>query len=239
MNPYSFLAQSYDDLTSEIPYDLFIEFYNSIFAKSEENINLILDLCCGTGTISCAMAKLGYDMISVDASSEMLIEAQNKALCQGVNPLYICQQADELDLYGCVDACISSLDSVNYFEPKVIDKVFKKLHLFIRKNGFLIFDIRSEQWLKSLDNTTSIIDGTNSYCVWNTYINSKTVTYKMDIFSRVGDLYKRESEIHNEYIYTDQDLKNKLIKAGFTNINIISDGPQSSEGRLFIICNNT
>lgn len=75
---------------------------------------MLLDLCCGTGTLTWELARRGYEMIAVDQSPDMLMEAQSKAVSDVTPPLFICQEAGELDLYGTVDAAVCSLDGMNY-----------------------------------------------------------------------------------------------------------------------------
>ena len=166
MNPYSELARWYNDLTEDVPYSAFADYYESVFREDEGEHSLILDLCCGTGTLSCEMAKRGYDMISVDASPEMLMQARETAADHGFSILFLCQDAEELDLYGTVDACFSSLDSINYISPEDLNAALKRLHLFIRPGGLFIFDIRSVGWLQSMDGETYVDENEDVLCLW-------------------------------------------------------------------------
>ena len=106
MSAYNALAPWYDSLTGDIPYHSFIEFYEAEFARDGGEFRLLLDLCCGTGTLTWLMAEKGYEMIAVDQSVEMLMEAQSKPSDARLRPLFLCQSAQELDLYGTVDAAI-------------------------------------------------------------------------------------------------------------------------------------
>ena len=238
MNPYSELARWYNDLTEDVPYSAFADYYESVFREDEGEHSLILDLCCGTGTLSCEMAKRGYDMISVDASPEMLMQARETAADHGFSILFLCQDADELDLYGTVDACFSSLDSINYISPEDLNAALKRLHLFIRPGGLFIFDIRSVGWLQSMDGETYVDENEDVLCLWRADFDesSMEMTYGIDIFERAGKLWKRESEYHTEYAYHEETLRKMLEDTGFEDIRFSCEGPQGNLGRIFVIC---
>ena len=131
MSCYGPLAQWYDQLTGDVPYGDFADFYEREFAKHDGKFHLILDLCCGTGTLTRMMAQRGYEMIGVDASVEMLMQAGEKSEGLETPPLYLCQDASELDLYGTVDAAYCSLDGMNYIPPEDMPALMNKLRLFI------------------------------------------------------------------------------------------------------------
>lgn len=238
MNCYGPLSFWYDALTADVPYEAFTEYYESLFAADGGEFSLIVDLCCGTGTIACAMARKGYDVIGIDASEDMLSIAMQKASESGVSPLFICQNAEALDLYGTVDAVYSSLDSVNYLPPELLPEVFRRLHLFIRPGGLFIFDIRSPEWLRSLDGSTSVDEQNDLLCLWRADYDAEdsSVTYGIDIFSRRGSLWQRNREEHTEYVHDSETLTALLSNAGFEDIKLSAHGPQGELGRLFITC---
>ena len=134
---YGPLAAWYDKLTLDVPYEEFLSFYEREFKDAGGEFHTILDLCCGTGTLTWLMAEHGYEMIAADASADMLMEASGKAAEVSVPPLFLCQEAAEIDLYGTVDACVCSLDGMDYIPPEELGEVFRRLHLFIRPMGFL------------------------------------------------------------------------------------------------------
>ena len=114
---YGPLAARYDQLTGDVDYNAFADWYEAAFAERGGAVHAVLDLCCGTGSLGLILARRGYEMVCADASAEMLMVFQQKAweLPEEVTPpLLLCQRAEELDLYGTVDAAICSLDGFNY-----------------------------------------------------------------------------------------------------------------------------
>ena len=114
MSCYDALARWYDSLTGDVPYADIADLYEAEFAADGGEFRLLLDLCCGTGSMTWELAQRGYEMIAADRSVDMLMEAQGKQFEVGTRPLFLCQSAEELDLYGTVDAAVCCLDGLNY-----------------------------------------------------------------------------------------------------------------------------
>ena len=192
MKAYSSLAYSYDKFTYDVPYDEFLKYYKEQFNKTEGEFKLILDLCCGTGTITKLLYDEGYDVIAVDASEDMLMMAREKV----PEALFICQDATELDLYGTVDACISSLDSINYIDPKNFPKVLERLNLFVRPGGVFIMDIRTDKFLRRMDGYISVDETEDTLCMWRGDFDQdeEALYYTVDIFSKVKSFWDRNTE---------------------------------------------
>ena len=121
MSAYGALAAWYDALTRDVDYAAFADFYEQCFQQGRGACHTLLDFCCGTGTLTRLMAARGYEMIATDGSPDMLMQAQahNADLpADAVQPLLLCQEAAQLDLYGTVDAAYCSLDGIDYLPPE-------------------------------------------------------------------------------------------------------------------------
>ena len=236
MSCYSFLAPWYDKLTGDVPYERFADFYEAEFRRDGGEFRLLLDLCCGTGTLTNVLSRRGYEMIAVDSSVEMLMEAQSKSAGLETPPLFLCQDAAALDLYGTVDAAVCSLDGMNYIPPEDLPEVFRRLWLFVRPGGLLIFDIRTPEFLRSLDGDVFVDEQEDVLCLWRADFEEAlpAIIYGMDIFSRQGRLWQRESEEHVEYAHEPAALQALLEQTGFHDVCLRPDCPQGDMGRLFI-----
>ena len=236
MSCYRFLAPWYDKLTGDVPYTRFADFYEAEFRRNGGEFKLLLDLCCGTGTLTDVLSRRGYEMIAVDSSVEMLMEAQSKSAGLETPPLFLCQDAAALDLYGTVDAAVCSLDGMNYIPPEDLPEVFRRLWLFVRPGGLLIFDIRTPEFLRSLDGNVFVDEQEDVLCLWRADFEEAlpAIIYGMDIFSRQGRLWQRESEEHVEYAHEPAALQTLLEQTGFHDVCLRPDCPQGDMGRLFI-----
>ena len=236
MSCYRFLAPWYDKLTGDVPYTRFADFYEAEFRRNGGEFKLLLDLCCGTGTLTDVLSRRGYEMIAVDSSVEMLMEAQSKSAGLETPPLFLCQDAAALDLYGTVDAAVCSLDGMNYIPPEDLPEVFRRLWLFVRPGGLMIFDIRTPEFLRSLDGDVFVDEQEDVLCLWRADFEEAlpAIIYGMDIFSRQGRLWQRESEEHVEYAHEPAALQALLEQTGFHDVCLRPDCPQGDMGRLFI-----
>ena len=236
MSCYGPLAAWYDQLTGDVPYARFADFYEAEFARVGGEFRLLLDLCCGTGTLTAEMVRRGYELIGVDASVDMLMQAREKTSTLSPAPLWLCQDAAELDLYGTVDAAYCSLDGMNYLSPGVLPELFHRLRLFVRPGGLVIFDVKSPEWFRSLDGQIFVDEREDLLCLWRAELDEErqAVVYGMDLFERQGRLWRRSGEEHVEYIHEPETLRALLAHEGFFDIRLCADGPQYEAGRLFL-----
>ncbi|MFI3116177.1 MAG: class I SAM-dependent methyltransferase [Clostridia bacterium] len=225
MKAYNRLSSYYDDFTQDVPYDDFINYYESVFRMHKKSPSLILDLGCGTGTLTNKLAQKGYEMIGVDSSEDMLMVAQSKSYeLECTRPIFLKQSMQKLDLFGTVDACISSLDSINYItDPKNLSKTFSLVDNFLNPDGIFIFDINTEYKLKNLDGETYVRENDNTFCVWQANFLDNLCTYNFDIFVENNDKYDRFCEEHIERAYSISYITDELLKAGFYDIKCFDD----------------
>ena len=142
MIAYSSLASAYDGLTTDIPYDTILDFLEAILHKSGKRPETVLDLACGTGSMSLLLAQRGYQVIGADISEEMLTEAAGKAAKLTKNPPYfICQPMQRLRLPEPVDAVLCLLDSLNYLtEPEDCRQTFSRVYRALKDGGVFLFE---------------------------------------------------------------------------------------------------
>ena len=122
-------ADFYDSLTDNVEYEKRADYIVNVLEKNfNHDLGLTLDLACGTGTMTMLLKEKGIDVYGVDGSYDMLTVAQQKTMEKGLNILYLCQRMESLDLYGTIDTCICTLDSLNHI---VDEKVFTKAIEFL------------------------------------------------------------------------------------------------------------
>ena len=239
---YEYLAQCYDQFTEDVNYEGWADYVERHFAHSRLPIRTVLDLACGTGSLTRLLAQRGYEMIGADLSEEMLAQAAEK--CRGVGdpePIFLHQAMEELDLYGTIDACVCCLDSVNYVtRPRKLARAFQRVHTFLMPGGLFLFDINTPDKLRGLDGQMFLDETEDAYCVWRAeYTPRRRIcTYGMDIFQRTeGDLWQRWEEVHEEFAYEPEELEEMLRQAGFQHIKQFGElrmrAPRPGEGRIF------
>ena len=170
---YENLAGCYDQFTRDVDYVRWADYLERHFARSALPIHTVLDLACGTGSLTLELARRGYEMIGVDLSPDMLAQAAEKNRdAEGIAPIFLCQSMDQLDLYGTIDACVCCLDSINYVtDPKKLRRAFQRVHLFLMPGGLFLFDINTPDKLRGLDGGMFIDETDDAYCVWLSLIH--------------------------------------------------------------------
>lgn len=244
MNCYTSLAGGYDSLTEDVQYEKRAAFLQKLLAKSTIPVHTVLDLACGTGTMTCLLAEAGYEMIGVDISEDMLSEAAGKTVSPGkIPPIYLQQSMEELDLYGTVEAAVCCLDSINYLtDARALKRALQRLHLFVAPGGVFLFDVNTPCKLRSLDGQVFLDEREDLYCVWRAEFDrrSRICTYGMDIFERQGALWRRSLEEHYEKAWEVEELKHFLTEAGFGWIRTWGDcrlrAPRQDEQRIYFSC---
>lgn len=237
---YEALAASYDRLTRDIPYGDLVRFYKKLLALYRKTPKTGLDLACGTGSLSVLLAAEGLQVLGVDASEEMLTEAYDKAAMLERPPYFIRQKMQRLRLPSPVDFAVCCLDGINYLtKPEDCRETFRRVFDSLTPGGLFVFDVNSEAKLKGLDGQIFLDEDDEVYCVWRADFDParRICSYGMDVFRREGRLWRRDGELHEEYAYTEGELSEWLIAAGFTKVRTFGDrtldAPREDEQRIF------
>lgn len=225
MNSYDALAGSYDGLMADGAYLRRADYIERQFRRGPLPVRTVLDLGCGTGTLSHLLASRGYEVIATDGSQEMLTEAMRKG--GETRPLFLCQPMPRLRLLHPVDAAISTLDSLNYLtRERDIKETFRRVHRWLKPGGQFLFDVNTPHKLRRMDRQLYTDETEESYCVWRTFFSEKTqvCTYQVDLFQlRPDGNWSRSFEEHRERAWSEAQLRAFLQEAGFVSIRLYGD----------------
>lgn len=243
-NAYGEFADYFDFLNGDAQYNKRTKYMLELFDKFGSRPQILLDLACGTGEFSVLFAKKGLDVIAVDCSENMLSVARNKAQKAKQDILFLCQRAEELDLYGTVGGAVCCFDSINHIvESKTLQKAFKRVSLFLEPDGLFIFDVNTVYKHKTvLGGNTFVYDEDGVYFVWNNEYkeNKHLININLDIFQNIGnDEYKRIRQNIVERAYTVEELENMLKQAGLCVLAVYDDmthnAPNDESQRLYFV----
>ena len=240
MDAYHALAASYDRLTNDVDYEATVEFYMEILRREGLRSRTVVDLACGTGSVTKILAQKGYDVIGVDISEEMLTEAQQKVQDMEHPPRFVCQSLQRLYLPRGVDMAVCALDSLDYItDPADCAEAIRRTYKALNPGGIFIFDVNTPEKLRAMDGQVFLDEDDDVYCVWRGEFDEKTniCSYWMDLFQRHGEVWHRAYEEHCEYAYSRQQLTTYLKEAGFTHIEVYADRkfeePGAGEQRIY------
>ena len=251
MEAYSEFAQVYDLFMDNIPYDQWCEYLVTLLKKYGVDDGLILELGCGTGNISEALRKKGYDMIGIDNSAEMLsvaieksMEVEDESLPQS---LYLCQDMREFELYGTVRAIVSICDSMNYIiEEEDLLEVFRLVNNYLDPKGIFIFDMNTEyKYREILGENTIAENREDASFIWDNYYDEEEQINEYDLALFIPEeiqgetLYRKYEEVHYQRAYSLETVKNLLEQAGMEFVTVYDafthHAPQEDSERVYII----
>lgn len=241
MTAYESLSAAYDSLTTDIDYSGILDFLEAVLQNADRHPQRVLDLACGTGSMSLLLAQRGYQVLAADLSEEMLTVAAQKAALLPENPPYfICQPMQRLRLPERVEAVFCLLDSINYLtEPEDCQSTFRRVFDALEMHGVFLFDINTPQKLRSLDGQVFLDENEENFCVWRAeFDNAENLCYYgIDLFQKQGKLWRRSFEQHCEYAYDPHELCLWLKQAGFARVERYADcrmeAPGEGEQRIY------
>ena len=223
MEAYTSFASVYDTFMDNVPYGEWGTYIHSLLCRYGVKDGLVLDLGCGTGTMTEILAGYGYDMIGVDTSGDLLELAMEKRLASGHDILYLLQDMREFELYGTVRAVVSVCDSVNYItEPEELAEVFRLVNNYLDPGGLFLFDFNTEyKYREVMGDCTIAEDRGDCSFIWDNcyYEEEKINEYDLTLFIREGSddngaLYRKYRETHFQRGYTLEEIRELLSSAG-------------------------
>jgi SAM-dependent methyltransferase len=240
---YGEFAYSYDLFMDNIPYDAWADYLQGILLEYGIDRGLVLELACGTGSMTVRMADRGYDMIGLDISEEMLELAREKCSSQ---VLFLCQDMRRMELYGTVSAIYCVCDGMNYLlEPQELQRVFAGANNYLEAGGVFIFDMKTEYFYREILGNRMIAENReDASFLWeneyhrDTGINEYLLTvYRLEDESR--DLFSRCDELHYQRAYSTGQIRKLLAAAGMEFVAVYDaftrEAPTEKSERVYFV----
>lgn len=244
MEAYTSFAVVYDMFMDNIPYEEWAAYLISLLKEYGIEDGLVLDLGCGTGSLTEILAREGYDMTGIDLSPDMLQIAMEKRAESGRDILYLLQDMREFELYGTVRAIVSICDSMNYLlEPGDLVQTLRLVNNYLDPEGLFIFDLNTEyKYREILGESTIAEDREESSFIWdNSYDEEERINeYSLSLFIREKeDLYRKYQETHYQRAYTLGEVKDAIRQAGMEFVAVYDaftrNAPREDSERIYVI----
>lgn len=243
MSSYQTFAYLYDELTQNVEYEKRCDYILSFFEKNNIKSGTVLDLACGTGSMSIPLIESGYNIIGIDCSKDMLEIASERLSNKSNNFSLLKTKMQNFKLSKKIDACICCLDSINHLNNKSdVQSTFENVYNSLKYNGLFIFDANTVYKHNNvLADNTFVFDEEDYYLVWdNEKIDDRTVRILLDMFLYNGSSYDRLSEEFCETSYTVEELSQMLKDSGFENIKVYDElslgKPKENSERIYFVC---
>lgn len=223
MDAYTSFAQVYDLFMDNVPYDQWCRYITELLREYGIQDGLVLELGCGTGTLTQLLARRGYDMIGVDRSEEMLAVAAQKAAEEGLDILYLEQDMQSFELYGTVRAAVCVCDSLNYLlGEEQLRETFRLVNNYLDPGGLFLFDFNTVYKYETVIGDTTIAENREDCSfIWENFYDEKERIneYDVTVFVREkegpdGGLFRRFTETHYQRGYTLSDIRRLVEMSG-------------------------
>lgn len=245
MEAYTSFAAVYDTFMDNIPYEEWGTYLKELLKEYEIEDGLVLDLGCGTGTMTEILAEAGYDMIGVDNAEDMLEIAMEKKVESGHDILYLLQDMREFELYGTVKAVVSICDSVNYItEEEELLEVFRLVNNYLDPKGMFIFDFNTEYKYREILGDCTIAENRDACSfIWDNYYyeEEQINEYALSLFIQEedSDLYRKYEETHFQKAYNYETMRRLIEESGLEFVTAYDafthDAPTEKSERIYMI----
>lgn len=245
MQPYSGFASVYDLFMDNVPYDEWADYVQHLLGKYKISQGLVLELGCGTGSMTRRLAAKGFDMIGIDNSEEMLSIARDNQKEAEESILYLCQDMREFELYGTVAAVISVCDSMNYIlKEEELLQIFRLANNYLDPKGLFIFDLDTQYAYEEIlgDNTIAENRDEGSFIWENNYFEEEMlneVNLTLFLPTEENALYQKWEETHYRRAYNLDTVKLLLEEAGMEFVAVYDalteKKPKKNSERVYII----
>ncbi|MBQ6267604.1 MAG: methyltransferase domain-containing protein [Clostridia bacterium] len=224
---YDTFARFYDSLTDNVEYEKRAAFVCRLLSFCGIPNGILLELGCGTGSLTALLADRGYDVIGVDTSVGMLNAAREKCAPLGSRVLLLQQDMQALDLFGTVRACVCALDGLNHLpDAAAVRRTFAGVSLFMEPGGAFIFDVNTVYKHRAvLADNAFVIENDDVFCTWQNALQpDDSVEITLDFFEEAADgTYERSWEQFTERAYPLPEIAAWLEEAGFEVCGIYDD----------------
>ncbi|WP_102345525.1 class I SAM-dependent DNA methyltransferase [Bacillus sp. Marseille-P3661] len=245
---YNYFAMLYDTLMEDVPYESWLNYIDQKVAQYGNGGKRLLDLGCGTGTISIPLALQGYEVTGVDLSDEMLTIAQEKASVARANITFFQQDMRELAGFQSFDCIGIFCDSLNYLQTEEdVLQTFTTIYKQLSPQGLILFDVHSIYKINDIfiGQTYARNDEEISY-IWNCYQGetANSVEHELSFFVQCDDyLYERFDEVHFQRTFSIDQYVQMLSQVGFEILEITADfkdeNPSEASERIFFTAKKT
>jgi SAM-dependent methyltransferase len=229
---YEGLAQVYDELMADMPYDRWLAFTLEGWRRYGRP-GRVADLGCGTGNLTVALAGEGVHVTGIDLSPDMLAIARDKWETlkgdSGGEAMFLEQDVRFWTLPEPVECAVSYCDTLNYLlEGDDVRQAFRQTFSQLKPGGLFLFDMHAPARLREYaHNQPYMLDDDRISYLWTCEWDEERleIEHAITLFVRAGDgdLYRRIEECHRQRAYEREFVVRELKAAGFGEIHAAAD----------------
>ena len=212
------VAPYYDELMSQVPYRMWVGYYLLLLSQQNVRPKRLLDICCGTGTMTAMLRDEGFKMAGFDLSAGMIDGARKKAAQKGLDIRYEVFDAAEADMGETYEAAYSFFDSLNNItDPERLQMAFDRAAAHLEPGGSLIFDLNTAYaFEQKMFDQHQLRQNAPLRYKWQGDWNPSTRLIQVDMRFWYGN--QEFQELHVQRAYEQDEIRDMLQQAGFTRI---------------------
>ena len=163
MEAYTGFAAVYDTFMDNVPYGEWCEYLTGLLKENGVESGVVLDLGCGTGSLTELLAARGYDMIGIDYSEVSVIKSSkiNKAEIENKHCEILQGNVMKLPFRKETFDIITAFETI-YFWPD-INEAFKQVYRVLKVSGTFMICNESNGENSKEEKWTKIIQGMKIY----------------------------------------------------------------------------
>lgn len=219
----SFWIETYPFMFPEDRFDAADEQVEKALKLTNFQEGAVLDLCCGPGRHTAALAKRGLRVTAVDRTRFLLDKAKQRAASMNLEVEFV--SADMIDFVrpDAFDLVLSMFTSFGFFENKDDDlKVLKNIYNNLKAGGTFLIDVIGKELLAGnyhqtistrLPDDSLLIQRHEIFDDWSR-VRNEWVVLKDD---------RAKTFKFNLTVYSGQELKALLQRAGFSEIKLFGN----------------
>ncbi|MFJ4990225.1 class I SAM-dependent DNA methyltransferase [Streptomyces sp. NPDC088732] len=222
--PYDALAAVYDRWTAHNDYSRWADHLAGLF-RAHGEIRRVLDVCCGTGSITALLQHQGLEVVGVDGAAGMLERARTRT-APGTE-LHQARLPAPLPVTDAsFDAAVCSFDSVNYFRPAQLAELFACVARTLRPGGLFVFDVNTRHKLENLLGNSHYGDDLDSFAyVWRNRYHPEEhrCDFSISLFTQSVDGFDKQVEQHSQWWFDPSEIRSAALAAGFGLAGVTED----------------
>ncbi|MGM8214177.1 class I SAM-dependent DNA methyltransferase [Bacillaceae bacterium W0354] len=241
---YTKMAQIYDRLMQDVPYEEWIQFMTHFCELSSHN--KVLDIGCGTGEMALKLSQLGFKVTAFDLSEEMIEEANEKKTEKQVDVHFLQADAVNFSFQQTFDLIISFCDVINYITDQYdLTKAFQNIYKHLNDHGIFMFDVHSLAYVKMLHEKQifSEVYDDLSYIWFCEQLEVGEIHHDLTFFiEEEKECFKRFDEYHIQKTYSITTYQEILNDIGFSHVEVYHDFSlektfdEQDADRIFFVC---
>jgi SAM-dependent methyltransferase len=219
----SFWSELYPFMFSEERFHLAEEQIEKVLAIADYTSGPVLDLCCGPGRHSLALARRGIQVTGVDRSEFLMAKAKEGAAKSNLEIEFVSDDMRSFVRDNSFSLILNFFTSFGYFDDKEDDlKVLRNAYRSLKPDGAILIELLGKEPLARKYLATISTDLGDGALLIQRHEIREDWTRCRNEWILLKDGAAKTFNFHTR-LYSGQEMKDILQKAGFEEVKLFGD----------------